>query len=174
MIIRLSQKLCTRIKAGKLNEMPLDDNPYADWSANVFVVNRAQYIILSNSASLYSCVMFGKEITNESRFLQRALNCIRELMEDDGHASIYQKFIAPSTATVSFAKALNRSVIGSMNEFVIAATNSIAIDETAPRDLPSYLNDWLLSAIATPQDRHCGRPKEAFKLLSFGKKYSSG
>ncbi len=59
MIIRLSQKLCTKIKAGKLKEMPLDENPYADWSANLFVVDRTQYIILSNTASLYSCVMYG-------------------------------------------------------------------------------------------------------------------
>ena len=33
MIFRLSQKLCTKIKAGKLSEIPLDDNPFADWSA---------------------------------------------------------------------------------------------------------------------------------------------
>ena len=90
-------------------------------------------------------------------------------MEDDGYASICQKFIAPSMATVSFAKALNRRVIGSMNELVIAANNSIAIDGTAPRDLASYLNDWLLSAISTPKDRHYGQPKEAFKLLSYRK-----
>jgi len=32
MIIRLSQKLCTKIKAGKLSEIPPDENPYADWS----------------------------------------------------------------------------------------------------------------------------------------------
>ena len=54
MIIRLSQKLCTKIKAGKLKEIPLDENPYADWSANLFVVDRTQYIILSNTASLYA------------------------------------------------------------------------------------------------------------------------
>lgn len=62
MIMRLSPKLCTKIKAGKLSEMPLDKNPFADWSANLFVVDRTQYIILSNTASLYSCVMYGKEI----------------------------------------------------------------------------------------------------------------
>lgn len=28
MILRLSQKLNTKIKAGKLTEMPLDENPY--------------------------------------------------------------------------------------------------------------------------------------------------
>jgi hypothetical protein len=32
MILRLSQKLNTKIKAGTLKAMPLDENPYADWS----------------------------------------------------------------------------------------------------------------------------------------------
>ena len=43
MILRLSQKLCTKIKAGALPTMPLDENPFADWSAHLFIVNRTQY-----------------------------------------------------------------------------------------------------------------------------------
>ena len=57
MIFRLSQKLCTKIDAGKLRHMPLDENPYADWSCHLFTADRTQYIILCNTASLYSCVM---------------------------------------------------------------------------------------------------------------------
>jgi hypothetical protein len=60
MIFRVSQKLNTKIKAGKLDEMPLDENPYADWSAHLFMAGRVQYIILTNTASLYSCVMQGR------------------------------------------------------------------------------------------------------------------
>ena len=166
MIIRLSQKLCTKIKAGKLEEMPLDKNPYADWlSANLFVVDRTQCIILSNTAYLYSCVMYGKEISNGSRFIQRALDSIREFMEADGHAKIYQKHIAPATAPVSFAKSLNRQVIGSMNELVIAASYKLKVDESASHDLGFYLNEGLLSAIAT-EGRNYGRPEDAFKLLA--------
>ena len=83
MILRLSQKLNTKIKAGKLSEMPLDGNPYADWSCHLFTADRTQYIILCNTASLYSCVMYGKGITDDSRFVEHALSTIREFMEDD-------------------------------------------------------------------------------------------
>ena len=38
MIFRLSQKLNTRIKAGILTAVPLDENPFADWSAGMFLV----------------------------------------------------------------------------------------------------------------------------------------
>lgn len=60
MIFRLSQKLATKIKEGKLPEISLDENPYADWSCHLFTVDCTQYIILSNTKSLYSCVMYGK------------------------------------------------------------------------------------------------------------------
>jgi hypothetical protein len=62
MIFRLSQKLNTKIKAGTLPALPLDKNPIADWSAHLFVADRTQYILLSNTKSLYSTVMFGKEL----------------------------------------------------------------------------------------------------------------
>ena len=51
MILRLSHKLNTKIKAGKLTEMPLDENPYVDWSSHLFAADRTQYIILMNTAS---------------------------------------------------------------------------------------------------------------------------
>jgi len=165
MILRLSQKLNTKIKAGKLTGMPLDENPYADWSCHLFTADRTQYIIMSNTASLYSCVMYGKGITDDSTFISRALDTIREFMEDDGQSFVYQKFIAPSSETVSFAKALNRKVTGSMNELVMAATHSLESGEVAPHDVGFYLNDFLLSAIATKEDRGYGKPKNAFKLL---------
>jgi hypothetical protein len=40
MILRLSQKLCTKLKAGSLKTMQMDDDPFADWSAHLFVADR--------------------------------------------------------------------------------------------------------------------------------------
>ena len=127
MILRLSQKLNTKIKAGTLKAMPLDDNPYADWSCHLFTADRTQYIIVSNTKSLYSCVLYGKGITNDSVFIERVLSSLREFMEDDGQSFIYQKFVAPASGTVSFAKALNRSVTGSMNDLIGHATGLVGI-----------------------------------------------
>lgn len=87
MIPRLSQKLNAKIKAGKLTEMPLDENPYADWSSHLFTAARTQYIILTNTPSLYSCVMYGRGITDDSTFIDRALDTIREFTADDGQTT---------------------------------------------------------------------------------------
>jgi hypothetical protein len=167
-ILRLSQKLNSKIKAGKLGELPLDGNPFADWSAHMFVVDRTQYIILSNTASLYSCVMSGKGISNDGRFIERALSTIREFMEADGLSDTYQTFVAPSSEQVTFAKALNRKVTGSLNELVMSATFALESGDTAPHQVGFGLNGLLLSAIASKEDRGYGKPREAFLRLLEG------
>lgn len=165
MILRLSQKLNTKIKAGKLTEMPLDENPYADWSCHLFTADRTQYIIMSNTKSLYSCVMYGAGITDDSRFIERALSTIREFMEDDGQAFAYQRFIAPASGMVTFAKALNRSVTGSMNDLIKFSKHWLVQKEISPHALGFKLNDILLSALATEESRSYGKPSEAFKTM---------
>jgi hypothetical protein len=165
MIFRLSQKLNKKIKVGALDTVPLDENPYTDWSAHLFTADRTQYIILSNTKSLYSCLMYGKGITNDSVFIERALSTIREFMADDGQAFVYQRFIAPASGTVQFAKALNRTVIGSMNELIYSAEMMLIEEDIAPHDVGFRLNDFLLSAIATKGSRRYSTPNEAFKLL---------
>src|SRR5208283_4500557 len=149
MIFRLSQKLNARIKAGTLRALPLDENPFADWSAHLFVAGRAQYILLSNTKSLYSTVMFGKGITDDGHFIERGLGNIREFMEADGQAFVFHRFIAPATATVRFAKALDRSVTGSMNDMTRHATYWLARGDVAPFDVGFRLNEIPISALAS-------------------------
>jgi len=166
MIFRLSQKLNTKIKVGTLPALPLDENLLADWSAHLFVADRTQYILLSNTKSLYSTIMYGKGITNDSHFIERALGSIREFMEDDGQAFVYHRFIAPASATVAFAKALDRAVTGSMNELLIHATAMLVEGELSPFDVGFRLNDVLLSAIAPSESDKYGKPREAFKSFA--------
>ena len=166
MILRLSQKLSTKIGAGTLQSLPRDENPYADWSAHVFTADRTQYILLSNTKSLYSTVMYGQGITEGSRFIERALSCIREFMEDDGQQFVYARFIAPASATVRFAKALNRSVTGSMSDLINHATAWLASGELSPHDTSFKLNAVLLSALGAANTRPYGKPRDAFKALA--------
>jgi hypothetical protein len=166
MILRLSQTLTKKLKEGRLTSVPLDDNPYADWSAHLFRADRTQYIIVSNTKSLYSVVMYGKGIADYSDFIDRALSSLREFMEADGQAFVYQRFIAPTGRSVRFAKALDRSVTGSMNELVKFAKILLEEGELAPFDIGFRLNDFLLSALAPSKKDGYGKPNEAFKALA--------
>jgi hypothetical protein len=165
MIFRLSQKLATKIKAGTLRTLPPDENPFADWSAHLFVADRTQYIIVSNTPSLYSAVLYGKGITNDSDFIGRALSALREFMADDGQEFVYRRFIAPASGTVRFAKALDRSVTGSMNELIAHATDWLAEGDVSPFEVGYRLNEIILSSIARDKSEGYCKPRDAFKAL---------
>ena len=165
MIFRLSQKLNAKIKGGTLPMLPPDENPFADWSAHLFLVDRAQYILLSNTKSLYSTVMHGKGITDDGRFIERALSNLREFLEDDGQEFIYRRFIAPASATVRFAKSLDRRVTGSMNDLIHQAKFLLADGELSPHDVGFKLNE----GADVGSSRRAGSPstagREAFQRL---------
>lgn len=168
MILRISHKLNAKIKAGPLPQQPLDENPFADWSAHLFVADRTQYILLSNTKSLYSTVMYARGITDDGRFIERALSSLREFMEDDGQAFVYHRLIAPASATVRFARALDRTVTGCMNELIVHATALLAGDELSPFDIGFRLNEILLSALAASKAEKYGTPRSAFKAMASG------
>jgi hypothetical protein len=172
MIFRLSQKLGKKLKTGTLTSLPPDENPYADWSAHLFTAERTQYIIVTNTKSLYSMVMYGKGITNDGRFIDRALSCLREFMADDGQEFVYRRFIAPASGAIRFAKAFNRSVTGSMNELVHHAKMWLSVGGLSPYDTSFRLNEILMSALGKP--RGYQKPREAFKRLAESSESSAG
>jgi hypothetical protein len=147
MIFRLSQKLNAKIKAGTMAVLPLSENPFEDWSAHLFVADRTQYILVTNTKSLYSTVIYAKGITSDSRFIDRALSGVREFMEGDGQAFVYRQFIVPACGTVRFAKALDRSVTGSMNDLIFMATVHLTEGELSPFDVGFKLNETPFSAL---------------------------
>ncbi len=159
MIFRLSQKLAKKIKLQPTHSLPLDANPYTDWSAHLFTAERTQLVIVTNTASLYSTIMYGKGITNDDQFIERTQGVIREFMVDDGQEFIYRRFIAPATGTVRFSKALNRSVTGSMNDLIQSARLWLIERDLSPFDTSCKLNETPMSAL------NYRNPREAFKSI---------
>jgi hypothetical protein len=159
MIFRLSQKLAQRIKVTPRDCIPLDANPFADWSAHSFTADRAHYILLANTASLYSLLMLAKGNSDDGDFIDAALTHMREFMPSDGNEFIFRRFIAPASKEVRFSKALNRSVTGSMNDLVYHATMWMVERELSPFDAAFKLNEIPFAALGYRN------PREAFKAL---------
>ena len=159
MIFRLSQKLNTKIKTGSLPTLPLDDNPLADWSAHVFIAERMQHLLVTNTKSLYSIVTAGKGVTDGRTFVERTLSNLGEFLADDGQPFVFRRFILPADDTVRFARALDRSVTGSMNELVADAKYCLLERGLAPYEVGFELNDIPRSSLKYASAR------EAFKSL---------
>ena len=108
--------------------------------------------------------MFGKGISNESTLISQSLSTIREFMDADGNESVYDTCIAPSSGLFTFAKALNRSVTGSMNDHIHGAKLYLAMNKN-PHVVGFQLNTTPLSSLANSDGRKYANPNEAFALL---------
>jgi hypothetical protein len=159
MIFRLTHKLAKKIGIARLRFLPLNRNPYIDWTAHLFTADRAQYIIVTNTASLYSLVMYGRGITDDNEFIQSTLNFMRDFMTDDGYEFLFRRLIAPHTARVSFSKATDRRVIGSINDLIVQAKYYLTERQMSPFDASLQVNETPMSYIGY------SKPKEAFSVL---------
>lgn len=161
MILRPSQKLNARIKGGPLAVLARHKNPLLDWSVHAFAVERAEYVLVSNTTSLYSAVLDGAAMRDTGRFTEQVLGVIRAILE--GARCLPDERQAP-VESVRFAKSLDRSVTGSMNELMTHATALLADGDLPVADVGVRLNDILLSALASGSNKY-GRPRDAFAAL---------
>ena len=81
-------------------------------------------------------------------------------MKADGQEFVYRRFIAPASGTISFAKALNRSVTGSMNDLIIHAKMWLTEEDISLHDVGCKLNDIPFSSLKY------SKPREAFEALA--------
>jgi hypothetical protein len=159
MIFRLTQKLAKKIGIGPLEYVPPDNNPFADWTAHLFTAQRTQYVILTNTPSLYSMVMYGKGITDDNRLVQSSLNYMSEFMADDGNEFLYRRLIVPHTGQILFSKATDRRVLGSINDLVFQAKFYLVEREESPFGASFLLNESPMSLLGY------STPRDAFKAL---------
>jgi len=160
MIIRLGNTLAKKIKETVLPSVPPSPNPFADWTARLFTADRTQYVLVSNTATLYSTVFYGKGITDANQLINRVLDGLRDITKEDRFESIYEKCVVPETGEFLFSKAVNRSVTGSMNEMIWRAKYQLIRDEISPFDVASRLNKTPMSYVKY------GYPRDAFRLMA--------
>lgn len=106
----------------------------------------------------------GKGIRTDSDFIDLALNGIRDLMETAGYESIFEQDIAPACKTVRFAKSLDRSVTGSMNDMVKHAAFYLAEYKLSPSEIGPRLENVPMSALKSSGSPY-GFPTDVFKAL---------
>ena len=147
MIIRLTAKLAKRLHFPLQQALPAHENPYLDWTATVFSADRAQYVMLINSKSLFSVVFYAKGLTSDDRFVRKTEQTLRDNLSSAGFAFPFQRFIEPELMRVTFCKNANRSVTGSMNDLIYQAKCHIIEGNASPADLSILLNRIPMGAL---------------------------
>jgi hypothetical protein len=163
MIIRTSASLNKKIHVAPLLSLPLCSNPFADWSARLFTADRAQYIVVTNTTSLYSVLMHGRGITDAGSFIQRTVTAIGEQLREDALSFLFERLIAPQTTQVAFSKPLNPSVTGSLNDIVRQCQFHLAVRGLSPFDTARMLAECPMGALGY------AFPNKAFAKMSLEK-----
>lgn len=147
MILHVTDKLRKKLHLPALQRVDESTGAHLRWYGNVFTADRAQYILTTNAASLFSVVVFGRGITDDSKYILRFLSALRDHMEDLDLQHIYQQAFVAGAGAVSFAKTIDRSVLGSMNDMVSICRHRLTLDDVSPWDLSKDLNDTPFGAI---------------------------
>ena len=165
MILRLPQTLNARLGGGPLAATASHTNPLLDWSVRAFAAGMKAYVLLSNTRSLYSVVLDGVAGETRNQLAERVGGAVGVILDGAGRLASVGSELAPES--VRFAKALDRSVTGSMNELVAYAEMLLADGHLSVPEVGVRLNDLLLSALTRAGEKY-STPREAFAVLVAG------
>ncbi len=116
MILHLSNRLNSRLKCPiSLQGMQVIQAGRLDaWSGHCFRIGRIEHIIMMNDASLYTILMPARGLTSIDSFLKAFLPRVAEVWHRFGAEFDVQN------QEIIVLKRSNRSLIGSMNDAVLA------------------------------------------------------
>ena len=79
---------------------------------------RKRIILATNTASLLSVLFSGKGVISETTLLAGLFRAFQDQLPSFGFEKQYREWIVPELSLVGFAKSTDRSVRGSMNDFI--------------------------------------------------------
>ena len=162
-ILRLSPRLARKINVAEYEPRAPDEDPCNDWSCRLFVAGQKQYLLVSNTSSLYSCVIPGSNITTRENLIREALEEIGKSMKADQQQAP-QQFVEHAEVDVNFAKPLNRLVSVAMSDHVYASRLYLS-DGLDPRELGRRLNHTNLPQLTDAHGHRPAKPRDVFAGL---------
>lgn len=141
LVFRPTKMLAARLKLKDLERSVSASSPYLDWSAHTFIGARYRYLIVTNSASLFSIVVPQAGVTSADAFIRTVGAALERYLEGCGRRSIFTKHIAPHLGEVVFARFTDRGVMGSMNDYVYTARDYLLPRGVSPVEIADQLNE---------------------------------
>lgn len=155
MVFRLTLKLQKKIGLTSLPAIQVEKNrnPLLDWNMNLFTSNRVQYLILTNTTSLYSMIMTARGITNDKQLVHEALSCMRKFIIHSDNEAVYKNLSEPENENIFFSKVVDRRISGSMNDLIFQAKIYLGHDQKSLFEVSSLINKSPMSYLnySSPQ-----------------------
>ena len=147
MTIRLTKKLADKLKIKLAKDYIYELNPIVEWYGHLFIANRIQYILFTNTYSLYSSIIPAKGILTVNKFIEINLSSLYELLKKDGLEIVIEKYITPKLGKVNFYKTNNRGVLGSMNDMIFQSKYYLTEYNLSTVEISKRLNETIFGYI---------------------------
>lgn len=118
---------------------PVVANRVADWCAHEFRVSRHRYLIFCNTASLYPVVMMATGVTDGTKLVMRLMGGLQTCLRGGELETQFQRRILVEGPLIQWAPIPDKAVLGSINEFVLAAKYRLGDGDCGPEELSRWL-----------------------------------
>ena len=146
-VLRPTLKLAKQLNLAPLPDSAEATNTHCDWCVRPFGVGRIQYLIFTNTASLFSFITRKKGVTNAKTLFDAFATVLEDYLRATERGGIFGQMIAPAIGECAFTRCRDRSVIGSMNDLVFQSTCLIELADRHPFKLFDDLNSTPMGAL---------------------------
>lgn len=145
-ILHLTHKLARRLPASQCGSSLVTTNKLGPWSANIFNLGRFPFVIVTNELTLLTVVVRAKPLTSLWNNVLCSLRTVMEWIELP--RPVIEKELSAMQEVKSVHGGTNRSVLGSMNEFVLSTRIYLDFHEGASlEEINLHLNDGISLAL---------------------------
>jgi len=125
-ILGTTRKLMDNLKTGFQNVVVLNDKSFWDWHAHIFIYNRRKCVIAINNLTRYCIILYGLRAEHFKNFDSILLSAMRGTFIAEGFDNQKVDRYIEACGQVICTKTYNRSIIGSLNDFLYLAEYKMA------------------------------------------------
>ena len=141
-----------------------------NWLGRLFILNSKKYLLLTNEKTAFSIIFPDIKKTDLNNFTDKFKDCLVTQLRYDANLSKEQElFLFKSLVDINFKPSNNnRTIIGTMNEFVSVVRFDIEWKEEnriSDLELSSKLNKYLVGTKLEMNKKKYFRPKDLMSEL---------
>lgn len=157
--LRPTKMLARRLHLTVPAAPPPVTNRVADWCAHEFTAERHRYLLFWNTAAFLPVLVSGRGVRDDRDLIMRLIDGLKLVMSGNDLESHFQRWIVPELGEVQWAPIPSRSVLGTMNDFMIMAKHHLTERNQSPMEISRLMAGAPMSALGM------NSPAEAFRSL---------
>lgn len=157
--LRTTKMLARRLHLTVPAAPPPVTNRVADWCAHEFTASRHRYLLFWNTAAFLPVLVPGRGVRDDHDLIMRLVDGLKLVMSGPDLEFYFPRWIVPELGEVQWAPIPSRSVLGTLNDFMIMAKYHLTARNQSPLEIAELMAQAPLAALGM------NSPAKAFRSL---------